>query len=302
MASRQGQHWIGGVTFTVILLLLISLAVAEDFYPDLFVALAASVTAFLILFPGSLFFNVAFANFLGVYACTFIFFSVTNFPGVDGWVQRVGFGLPVMAFIWGAIWRRKEIRTIVTSQQLQERRHFSRVFLWLIPVFTIGVATFFIPRGLSPQHLDVLFLVAMGAIAAVVLVVSRSVSIFLLDTGLLFEEFFRQMARLAAPAFAFLTFYSLLVIVFACIYRIVDKYTTLDHFRIGASFQEIGFLDALYFSLVTVSTLGYGDITPASRLIQVLVGIQVICGVALLLFGFNEIVRGSLDRRRRDSE
>jgi voltage-gated potassium channel len=48
-----------------------------------------------------------------------------------------------------------------------------------------------------------------------VLVVSRSVAIFRVDAGLLFEEFFERMSRLAIPAFAFLTFYSLRVIVFA---------------------------------------------------------------------------------------
>jgi hypothetical protein len=48
----------------------------------------------------------------------------------------------------------------------------------------------------------------MSAIGLIILGVSRSVAIFLVDAGLLFEEFFARMSRLAIPAFAFLTLYA----------------------------------------------------------------------------------------------
>jgi mRNA degradation ribonuclease J1/J2 len=52
------------------------------------------------------------------------------------------------------------------------------------------------------------FLVAMLTIGMIVLAVSTNVAIFLVDTGLLFEEFFQRISHLIIPAFAFLTFYS----------------------------------------------------------------------------------------------
>lgn len=39
------------------------------------------------------------------------------------------------------------------------------------------------------------------------------------------------------------------------------------------------YLDLLYFSYVTLSTLGYGDVTPVSRAAQSLAYLEAICGV-----------------------
>ncbi|HZF75383.1 MAG TPA: potassium channel family protein [Acetobacteraceae bacterium] len=44
-------------------------------------------------------------------------------------------------------------------------------------------------------------------------------------------------------------------------------------------------------SVVTFSTVGYGDIRPYDDGIRVLASIQVITGQLLLLFGFAEIMR-----------
>ncbi len=148
-----------------------------------------------------------------------------------------------------------------------------------------------------------LFLLSMAGIALVVGLVSRDVSTFLLDTGLLFEEFFERMAHLIVPAFAFFTFYSLLVIVFATVYRIIDRFSAGAHFLIEGQLRDITFTESLYFSLVTVSTVGYGDIVPESDLVRVVVSLQIMFGVLLLLFGFFEIMtyaRGRTGRRDGD--
>lgn len=42
---------------------------------------------------------------------------------------------------------------------------------------------------------------------------------------------------------------------------------------------EIAFLDFLYYSYVTLSTLGYGDITPMSSAARALASLEAICGV-----------------------
>ncbi|WP_209347388.1 potassium channel family protein [Pontixanthobacter sp. CEM42] len=43
-----------------------------------------------------------------------------------------------------------------------------------------------------------------------------------------------------------------------------------------------GFVDALYFSTITITTLGYGDIHPVSSYLKVLVSIETLLGVGLL--------------------
>ena len=161
----------------------------------------------------------------------------------------------------------------------------------------IGALTFLLPgRGLVPAAYNTMFLISMVAIAAIVLAVSREVCVFLLDAGVLFERFFERMARLVVPAFAFFTFYSLLVIIFGTIYRILDHYSDAAHFTVGGIARQVPFSESLYFSIVTLSTVGYGDIVSQSELVRVIVAIEILLGVLLLLFGFSEINAYSRER------
>ncbi|MCG8548425.1 MAG: ion channel [Alphaproteobacteria bacterium] len=291
-----------GLIFTGFLLGLISLAVAETGSVFSFVMPAiilAAVGSMYLLFPGSGFIVISLANFLGVYACIFIFFSTTNFLSTSGWVVHLGFVMPILAFLAGAWFNRQSLQYLVQTDRVRDERHLGRTFFWLLPVFGIGALTFFVPEYITdPQTVDALFLAAMGGISVVVIFASHDVTTFLLDSGLLFEAFFRRSARLLVPAFAFLTFYSLLVIVFACIYRILDRFTLAHQFLVRGSVEEIAFSDALYFSIIAMSTVGFGDILPNSDAVEVLVAVQIVCGVLLLLFGFSEIISYARDRRR----
>ena len=139
----------------------------------------------------------------------------------------------------------------------------------------------------------------MGLISAIVLWVSRDVCTFLLDTGLLFEDFFRRIAGLLVPTFAFFTFYSLIIIVFAAVYRIIDRLSDGAHFTVAGAVRDLSFTDSLYFSIITLSTVGYGDMVPLSSLVRLIAAAQIICGVVLLLFGFSEIISYSRERAGR---
>ena len=147
--------------------------------------------------------------------------------------------------------------------------------LWLLPMAGLAAASFAVPHlGLTPDESGLALLGLMGTIAAVVLFISPSVCSFLLNAGLIFERFFDRIAGLLIPAFAFLTFYSLLVIVFACVYRILVLYLPGPHFNFNGSPYEINFTDSLYFSIVTLSTLGYGAVAPIPTREQVLEWLQ----------------------------
>lgn len=289
------------IVFSLILIFLISVAVVDiinGLVAVMLVSMAAAVGAFYALFPGSGFVAIAFANFIAVYACIFVFFTEANFIRADIAVVLLGFVLPIFAFLLGAWRRRGAIRAIVTADHLRGEGQFGHALLWLAPVFGIGAFSFLVPAyQLGPVASDVAFLVAMTCISVIVLFVSSDVSTFLLDTGLLFEEFFGRITRLVIPAFAFLTFYSLLVIVFGAIYRILDHISPDMLFRINGALHKISFPEALYFSIVTLSTVGYGDILPASNIIRIVVAVQIVCGVLLLLFGFSEIIAYTRDRR-----
>ena len=69
------------------------------------------------------------------------------------------------------------------------------------------------------------------------------------------------------------------------------------HFAINGVVRDITFPESLYFSLVTLSTVGYGDIVALSNPIRVLIGSEIVVGILLLLFGVSEILAQARTRR-----
>ena len=300
--DRSIRHWFGAVAFTVLLMALIALAIADlsnYLFAIMLGMIALAVGFFFLLFPGSQFFTLALANYLSVYSCIYIYLSTANFGDVEPVAAQIGYIMPILAFLFGVVWKRREIRTIVTVPRLREQRHFGRVMRWTVPLVLIGALTFMLPwLKLSPADYDTVFLVLMAAVAIVVFFASHDIAVFLLDTGLLFESFFQRTAQLAVPTFAFLTFYSMNIIVFAALYRIIDRFSNGAHFTVAGQLRDITFPEALYFSVITLRTVGYGEITPFSDSMRVLTSIQIVLGVLLLLFGFSEIMSYSREKRQ----
>lgn len=295
------RHTVGAILFTVALLTLIALsvkAVAGWLVVGVVSSVVLVVGSFHYLFPNSRFFTIALANFIGIYACVFIFFMEANFAPIGAAASSVGFALPLIAFLLGSLRRRAEINRLLDTEELRTGAKFGPAFAWLAPVAVIGVGTFLIPVGIDPGGLLWIFAGSMAAISLIVLLASSHVAVLLLDSGLLFEEFWDQIARLIEPAFAFLTFYSLLVIIYAALYTVLDRYSSTPHFIVHGKVQDITFAESLYFSVITLSTVGYGDIFPMTDMVRVIVASQVVAGVLLLLFGFNAIFTYAQDRHR----
>ena len=174
-----------------------------------------------------------------------------------------------------------------------------RAAVWLVPVFFVGAAAILLSRIVPAlANTDMVFLGAMSAIGLIVLTVSREVAIFLVDAGLLFEEFFSRVSRLVIPAFAFFTFYSLIVILFASAYRLISVYTTETQFNVGGALRGLSFSESIYFSINTISTVGYGDVIPYSNLARLLSSLEVFCGIMLLLFGVSELLEYAREHRQ----
>ena len=64
--------------------------------------------------------------------------------------------------------------------------------------------------------------------------------------------------------------------------------------------DALGFADALYFSMVTMSTIGFGDVTPATDALRVLAPIEAFLGFGLLTATISWLlgVHPALSRRR----
>jgi hypothetical protein len=90
---------------------------------------------------------------------------------------------------------------------------------------------------------------------------------------------------LYAAASYFLTIYA-----FSIAFTVVQqqaKILTSDKAAFSESLN--GLVDALYFSIITIATVGYGDITPKTQLARILVSFEVLAGVGYSVFFFSII-------------
>jgi voltage-gated potassium channel len=290
------------VIFTAALVGLVASSALEfgdwPFVVVLLVSIGCAVAFLQVVFPGSRFFVVALANGLAVYTCVFVVFVEANFAVVGRRALEIGFALPIAAFLAGAWFRREHIRTIVVDGELQWRPHTARPLAWLLPVGAVGALTLLVPDATASTAV---FLGAVTAIAGIVFWLSADIAEFLVEAGLLFEGFFQRMRRLLVPAFAFMTFYSIIVIVFAAVYRLLDRMDGGVDFVVGGTQRSMSFAESLYFSLVTMATVGYGDIVPVTGAARVIASIQMVLGLLLLLFGFTELMEYARERRERQA-
>jgi len=302
MAEKE-RGWILSFAFTVALFLLIAAATSKGGTDPFGLVMALVVLATLAglysLFPKRHLFAIGVTNFLAIYASVYTFFVEANFPQAARWAVLLGFAIPVVSFFVGAWMNRETINRVIAAEEPSEPHHWGRLTGWLLPIAAIGAFSFFVDRfGFGVAGETTVFLLMMSAIAVIVLLVSEEVCSFLLQTSLLFEWFFQRMKVLLVPAVSFLIFYTLIVIVFACLYRILDL-LAFHNFLIGGEPLVISFSNSLYFSMITLSTVGYGDIVPNSPLLQVLVTIQIVSGVLLMLFGFAEFISYGRERAQR---
>ncbi|MBI1208293.1 MAG: two pore domain potassium channel family protein [Azospirillum sp.] len=304
LTETRRRQWLRGVIFTALLLSVIALAIKAVLGTLAFVLVGSVVfvvAVFHRVFPGSSFFIIALANFIGAYACLFTVIVESNFQTIAQRDQALGFVLPLLAFCAGACFHSNSFRRIVLSRHLLKESRAVELFLWLLPMAGMTALTFALPsEGISGTPPRFAFLFLMAVTAGIVYLVSRDIATFLVDAGLLFEGFFAQAAKYVLPVFAFLTFYSLLVIGFAAIYSVIDRFSPEPDFIIGGIARPITFFESLYFSIVTISGVGYGDIAPHTGVARLVVSLEIVMGVLLLLFGFSAIIRHSPPDRRRD--
>ena len=305
MIKVKSPYWLSElarVTLPLALVALVAAAVAGVTSPLFFaMVLSAGLVIAVIraLFPAGRLFPVAFASLLAVYATIFSLFVEEIFRGIGDAFLVVGFCLPIFVFVVGCWLRRDQIRVLVAHPAISSEQRVLRAAVWLVPVFFIGAIVILLSRTVgSVLNMDMVFLGAMSLIGLIVLTVSRDVAVFLVDAGLLFKEFFRRVSRLVIPAFAFVTFYSLIVILFASAYRLISVYIPESHFNVGGALRGLSFSESIYFSIGTISTVGYGDIIPYSNLARGLSSFEVFCGIMLLLFGVSELLEYAREHRQ----
>ncbi len=291
---RIDRHWLRSIGATLGLVGLVAAAIGGGwgFTLSALGSCAVGFGFFYLLFPGGAHFGMTVANFLAVYACLFVFFQQANFAEASRAASIIGLALPVLGFLAGCLWRRRLVLAIIRSRHPRDFAHLPRLMRWLAGAFGVGALSFSLPRfALGAGAQGLLLIVAMAAITAVVVASVRDVVVVLRDVAAIFESVASRLDRLLMPMLAFLTFYGLLVVVFGCLYRIADLTSPVPQFALHGAPARIDFTDALYYSIAAITTLGIGDIAPATSLVRALTGVEVVAGVLMLLFGFSEITR-----------
>ena len=306
---KQPQLWrreLPRVVLTIVFISLVAVAtagIANLLILAIVLSAALAIAVIRVLFPASPLFSIAFGNLTAIYVAIFSLFVEEVFAEVKVRILGIGFCLPIIFFVAGCWLRRGQISTLVARPAIRDGQRLMQAAAWLAPIFLVGAAVFLLSRtDETLANTDMVFLGAMFIIGVIVLAVSRDVATFLVDAGLLFDEFFTRVSQLLVPAFAFLSFYSVLVILFASVYRIMSQYSFEPHFYVGNTPRALSFSESIYFSIVTISTVGYGDILPHSSLARVLASLEVICGFLLLLFGVSELLEYAREHRRNRGE
>lgn len=293
--SGLPRGWLRSLLLTLAFSSLIAAGVADggNLFPFVIIGTAAlGMGSLYLIFPHGLHFAFGTSAGLALYACLYVVIGRTAFPDAEPWARAPAFLLPVAGFLI-AVWiRRQRLMHIASAERPFDVNHLPRMARWLLPLFVVGALAMSLPfNRLSVFDQNLALLGAMAAISVMVATSVRGVVLLLTDMALIMEELGARLGRVAVPVFAFLTMYGVLVVVFASLYRIADGLSVAALFHTPRGPTVITFPDALYFSLVTQATVGYGDLTPHDDGVRLLASAQVVLGQVLLLFGFAEIMR-----------
>lgn len=108
----------------------------------------------------------------------------------------------------------------------------------------------------------------------------------------------RELNRAVTSPLAIALLYIALVLLFALAYRHAGTFLLQD--QPGDRLET--YVEAFYFSAVTITTLGYGDIAPADRLTRLLAAIQALTGMVLIGLFLNAFALRISERSRRETE
>ncbi len=131
----------------------------------------------------------------------------------------------------------------------------------------------------------------MSAIALVSVLAMRDVVRLVVDIAAILGEVTARLRFLAVPIATYVSLSSLIAVCFGSVYRIADALSRAPLFVTVAGPTRLSFADALHFSVVTLATVGYGDIIPKDDGIRLVAAVQMLTGQLQLLFGFAEIMR-----------
>jgi len=167
-----------------------------------------------------------------------------------------------------------------TAARLHPNRTLRRLALWTVPVAVLSTAVI---SGVLPGRVSVAL---VGAWSTVLLVLAM--------VGLVGALWERRVVD-TATVLGVLCIYLLLALLFAGIHQVLAAFS--PHYLNGAPEPPTS-SDLLYFSVITVTTVGFGDITPASLPARAVTVLEALVGQLYLVSVVAGVVAGWRARPR----
>ncbi len=282
---------------TLLLMLLVAAAVGGDQGWGFSVAALAvsglAIGGLYLALPVGALFGLGTATGLAVYMCLYVVIGRSAFPRAADWALPIGFMLPVACFV-AACWVRRRRLARLAAEGLNDAdlTHLPRFARWLGFCALVGVVVMALPLNrMGSAGQTAVLLLAQGIIGGISAWFVRDVVRLLVDVAAMLSMVAARLRFLAVPMATYITLFSLVAVGFGCLYRIADGLSRQPLFEKAGVLARLDFSEALHFSVVTLSTVGYGDILPRDDGIRLLAAAQMLTGQLLLLFGFAEIMR-----------
>lgn len=281
---------------TLVVTLLVAAGVADQgwrFSVSAVVIAALALGGLHLVFPQGALFALGFANGLAIYLCLYAILGRAAFPEAEEWALQAAFLLPVLAFVAACVVQRERLARFADDATAPGFAHLHRVGRWMLACAAIAGLSLASPISrLGAEAQSWALLASMSAIALASVLAMRDVVRLVVDIAAILGEVTARLRFLAVPIATYVSLFSLLSVCFGSVYRIADALSRAPLFATEAGPTRLSFADALHFSVVTLATVGYGDIVPRDDGIRLVAAVQMLAGQLLLLFGFAEIMRG----------
>jgi len=301
--NRKGHGATIGIALIVGMVLLVALAVGAQrtgLVVMLLVTVAIAVASVRAALPAEPLLWITFGICVPLYSAAYATMLSTLYQRSAPIAIYIGYVLPLVAFVGALFVRRATIAARLATLRPGQRPRLAGGLLWLALSAGLGLASrALLPSNASSEVQTGTLLVLMSALAVLVLVFLVDIATLLTETGMLFRAFATRMTRRIVPIFSFVVVFVFVVVVFASFYAVLDRFSGGANFSVGGTARAMNFAEAMYFSFVTLSTIGYGDITPVTHVARVIVVGEVIFGVVLMLFAFAEIAAYDPDAQER---
>jgi hypothetical protein len=297
-ALRRSAHGpLASLWLSLLVLLPVSIAVGDHgwaFSVVTFLATGLLLGTLCVVLPFGPVFALGAVTATAAYTCVFTVVSRSAFPSVHPWPEAVAFALPLVGFAALVALRRRSLSALRddSADETNTMAHLARFARWLALNACIATLALALPLNrLSPEWQGVALVGAMALITALSMASLRQVLLLLADVAAILGFVGARMRFLAAPMITYTMMFALMTVAFGCGYRIADGLSRPPLFLRFGEPAKIDFAEAMHFSVVTLATVGYGDIIPADNGVRLLATVQMLLGQLLLLFGFAEVVR-----------